>query len=226
MISAPIQLDFDPKIGDEGERLGITVKPVIPFELNEDWNLITRTIAPVVWQKDVAPDSGTQFGLGDLFPSLWLSPKKPTKGGVIWGVGGAFLIPTATDPLLGAGKWGAGPTIVLLKQSRPWTFGLLANHVWSFAGKSDRDSLSNTFLQPFISYNTPTGWTFTLNTESTYDWKNDAWNVPILVKVSKVVQISNAPVQLSGGVRYWAESPEGGARGWGLLFSVTLMYPR
>jgi hypothetical protein len=203
----------------------VNIQPVIPISLNADWNLISRTILPVTWQDDIAGPSGSQFGLGDTLQSFFLSPVKPTDG-IIWGVGPVFLIPTATDELLGSGKWGAGPTGVALKQDGPWTFGILANHVWSFAGQSDRTDVSSTFLQPFISYTTPEAWTFSLNTESTYDWETNDWSVPINFQVSKVVKFDEQPVSFGVGARYWAESPENGPDGWGVRAIVTFLFPK
>lgn len=101
----------------------------MPFSLTTDWNVILRTIVPVISQEDVMPGSGSQFGLGDTTQSLFLSPKKPGPGGLIWGVGPAFLWPTETEDELGSDKWGVGPTVVGLKQEGPWTIGFLGNQI-------------------------------------------------------------------------------------------------
>jgi hypothetical protein len=193
LISVPFQGNYDGGYGpDDGSKYTINVQPVIPFTLNEDWNVISRTIVPIVWQSDIAGPSGDQFGLGDTTQSLFFSPKKPTASGIIWGVGPAFLLPTATDDLLGGEKWGAGPTAVVLKQSGPWTYGALANHIWSFAGDDDRQDVNSTFLQPFISYTTKDAWTFALNTESTYNWESEEWSVPINFTIAKLVKINKS----------------------------------
>ncbi|UGY09659.1 transporter [Phyllobacterium pellucidum] len=227
MISVPFQANYDGGYGPEdGSKYTINIQPVIPFTLNEDWNVISRTILPVVWQDDIAGPSGHQFGLGDTTQSFFFSPKKPGLGGVIWGVGPAFLLPTATDDLLGGEKWGAGPTGVVLKQEGPWTFGALANHIWSFAGDDDRSDVNATFLQPFLSYTTPDAWTFGINTESTYNWDEDQWSVPINLTVAKLVKFDKQPVSFTAGVRYWAESPENGPDGWGARFVVTFLFPK
>ncbi|MDE1996738.1 MAG: transporter, partial [Rhizobiaceae bacterium] len=168
LISVPFQFNYDRGFGpNHGDRETLNIQPVIPFSLNDNWNVISRTIAPVIWQHDVAGPSGNQFGLGDITQSFFFSPKQPTSGGIIWGAGPVFLLPTATDDLLGSGKFGIGPTAVMLKQEGPWTVGALANHIWSVAGEGDRPDISSTFLQPFVSYTTHDAWTFTLNTEST-----------------------------------------------------------
>jgi hypothetical protein len=228
LISVPFQFNFDSDIGplDQGSRLTTNVQPVVPVSLNDDWNLISRTIVPVVSQEDIFPGSGDQFGLGDTVQSLFFSPKAPTKSGWIWGAGPVFLLPTATDELLGADKWGAGPTGVALKQVGPWTYGALANHLWSFAGDSDRNDISNTFLQPFVTYTTPTAWSFALQAEATYDWKAEQWNVPVGFFVSKVVRLGKQMISLQGGPRYYVESTPSGPEGWALRANVTLLFPK
>ncbi|WP_088703580.1 hypothetical protein [Rhizobium sp. R693] len=227
LVSVPFQFNYDSGYGPaDGNHEVLNIQPVIPFSLNEDWNLISRTIAPVIWQNDIAGDSGHQFGLGDITQSLFFSPKQPGPDGLIWGAGPVFLLPTATDEFLGSGKWGAGPTAVALKQEGPWTYGMLANHIWSFAGQSNRDDISSTFLQPFVAYTTPEAWTFTLNTESTYDWEHNEWSVPVNFQVSKVLKFGEQPVSLAAGARYWVESPEGGPDGWGFRVVLTFLFPK
>ncbi|BCH20574.1 hypothetical protein MesoLjLc_03510 [Mesorhizobium sp. L-8-10] len=227
LISVPFQFNYDSGFGpNDGDKVTLNIQPVIPISLNEDWNIISRTILPVIWQDDIAGPSGTQSGLGDTVQSLFFSPKAPGPGGIIWGAGPAFLIPTGTDPLLGGDKWGAGPTGVVLKQTGPWTYGMLANHIWSFAGPEARPDVNSTFLQPFVSYTTADAWTFALNTESTYDWTNEAWSVPVNFMISKLVKFGHQPVSLQAGVRYWAETPEGGPDGFGARAAVTFLFPK
>ena len=228
LISVPFQLNYDRKLGplDDGEKWTLNVQPVVPIELNKDWNVISRTIAPIVSQEDVFPGTGRQSGLGDVVQSFFLSPKAPTAGGWIWGVGPVLLLPTGTDDLLSAKKWGAGPTAVMLKQHDGWTVGALANHIWSFAGDSQRADVNATFLQPFLSYTTPTAWTFALNTESTYDWKASQWSVPVNALVTKVTKVGGQLVSVGGGLRYWVDSPEGGPQGLGYRLVLTLLFPK
>jgi hypothetical protein len=137
-----------------------------------------------------------------------------------------FLLPTATDELLGGEKWGAGPTAVALKQSGPWTVGALANHIWSFAGDDRREDVNATFIQPFVSYTTKDAWTFNLNTESTYFWESHEWAAPINFNISKLLKIGKLPIQIGGGVRYWAASTEQGPEGWGARASITFLFPK
>jgi hypothetical protein len=228
LLSVPFQLNYDEKIGpkDDGSRWLLNFQPVIPISLSEDWNLISRTIVPVIDQDDIFPGAGSQTGTGDVVQSLFFSPVKPTEGGWIWGAGPVFLLPTGSDDLLTADKWGAGPTAVALKQQGPWTYGMLTNHIWSFAGDDDRADISTTFLQPFVSYTTPTAWTYSLQTETTYDWENAQWAVPINAVVTKVTKIGDQLVSVGAGVRYWAESPESGPEGWGVRLTFTLLFPK
>jgi hypothetical protein len=228
LISVPFQLNYDQDIGprDEGERWTLNVQPVIPFDLNDDWNLISRTILPLVYQSDIVPGAGSQSGLGDTVQSLFFSPKAPTDGGWIWGAGPVFLLPTGTDDLLSTEKWGAGPTAVALRQSGQWTLGFLANHIWSFAGDDDRADVNSTFMQPFLTYTTPAAWSYTFTSESTYDWESEQWGVPLNVSVTKVMRIGKQLVSVGGGVRYWADSTDAGPEGFGGRLNFTLLFPR
>ena len=226
LISAPIQNNFDFGAGpkSDGFQYKVNVQPVIPVSLNEEWNLISRTIIPYVNQKNVFGTS-SQSGLSDTVQSLFFSPKSPTSSGWIWGAGPVLLIPTATDNLLGADKWGAGPTALALRQQNGWTYGALANHLWSFAGESSRSEVNATFLQPFVSYTSKKATTYGLNTESTYDWNNSQWTVPLNASVSQLVKFGTQPVQFSLGARYYAEKPANGPE-WGLRFVVTFLFPK
>jgi hypothetical protein len=227
LISVPLQFNYDEGFGpNDGERAVLNIQPVVPISLNEDWNMISRTILPLIWQNDIAGPSGEQSGLGDITQSLFFSPKAPTEGGIIWGAGPVFLFPTATDEFLGGEKWGAGPTAVVLTQFDGWTVGMLANHIWSFAGDEDRADINSTFLQPFVSYTTKDAWTFTLNTESTYNWETEAWSVPINFQVAKLVVIDKQPISLTAGLRYWAESPDNGPDGFGFRTAITFLFPK
>jgi hypothetical protein len=225
LISVPFQNNFEFDLGpnNDGFKYTLNFQPVIPLSLTKDWNVIIRTIVPIIDQSDVIAPNTSQGGLSDTTQSFFFSPKKPVAGMII-GAGPVFLYPSATDDFLGSEKWGAGPTIVLLKQEGPWTVGLLFNHIWSFAGDDHRNYVSSTFLQPFIAYATKTKTTFTLNTESTYDWHNEQWTVPINLLVSQLIKIGKQPVQLGLGAKVYAEGPSG-APEWGIRFVVTPLFP-
>jgi hypothetical protein len=225
LISVPIQSNLDFGVGPgDGTIWRTNIQPVIPFSISDDWNLISRTILPVIDQEGLAPagDALDASGLGDITQSFFFSPKESSP---IWGVGPVFLLPSATDDLLGGEQWGIGPTAVILKQEGPWTYGALANHLWDVAGNDDRASVNATFLQPFVSYITPTKTTFTFNTETTYDWHNDQWIVPVNFIVSQLFKIGDQPVQAFVGARYYVETPSGGPE-WGFRLGMTFLFPK
>ncbi len=227
MISVPFQNNFDFGGGPNGDGVQwkMNFQPVIPLTINEDWNLITRTIIPVVSQTDVIGTT-SQSGLSDTVFSAWLSPVKPTSSGWIWGLGIAGLLPTGTNDFLTANQWGVGPTAIVLKQQGKFTYGMLINQLWAVDTPSDRSAVDQMFIQPFISYLPGGGWTYSLNTESVLDFSaNDQWTVPINLMVSKMIKIGKMPTQWQLGGRYYAETPNNGPE-WGLRFNITLLLPR
>jgi hypothetical protein len=225
LISLPFQNNFDWGAGPDGDgfQYKLNVQPVIPIDLNDDWKIIWRTILPFITQEDVIGTS-SQTGLGDLNTTTWLSPNKKREGQPTIGIGPILQFPTATDDLLGAEKWAIGPSVIFLRQSHGWTAGILANHLWSVAGEEERQDLSVTFLQPFLSYTTPKHTTFGINSESGYDWESEQWTVPLNIFITQLVKIGSTPVSFQLGARYYAEVPDQGPE-WGLRFSVTLVFP-
>ena len=232
LISVPIQNNWDFGLGPANAmQYTAKIQPVIPFSISKDWNLITRTILPVIYleplsKNPLAPASAREshFGLGDIQQSFFFSPKK-TVGGWILGAGPIGYYPSATDEALGAGKWGAGPTIVALRQEHGFTYGALVNHIWSFAGQQDRPEINSTFLQPFVSFTTKTYTTFTINTETTYNWQTEEATVPMNFMVQQLVKIGKQPIALQLGYRYYVEKPDGGPD-WGLRFAITFLFPK
>lgn len=227
LVSVPFQLNYDEDIGpgDDGERFTLNVQPVLPFRLDEDWNLISRTIVPLIDQTDV-PRGEDESGIGDTVQSLFFSPVEPTADGWIWGAGPVLLLPTASDDTLGAEQWGLGPTAVALKQSGPWTYGSLVNHLWSVAGEDDRPDVNATFVQPFVSYTTPDAVTYTLNAEATYDWHADDLALPLNGIVSKVFDVGGQLVSVGGGLRYWVADTDASPEGLAFRVQVTLLFPK
>lgn len=224
LISVPLQYNYDQTYGEDGYRHTLNIQPVAPFSISEHWNVISRTILPVIYQKDVVPGTD-QAGLGDITQSFFFSPKQATAGGLIWGVGPALLIPTGTDDL-GADTWGAGPTLVLLKQEHGWTYGALLNHISDIGGVgSHRADISSTFVQPFLSRAFSGGRTLTFNLESSYDWKANQWTVPLNIGYSRISKLGSQMISYQGGVRAYLEKPDGGPD-WGLRVTVTLLYPK
>jgi len=227
LISVPLQFNYDGKIGptESGNRYYVNIQPVIPISLGPDWNLISRTILPVVTQSDIFPGAGDETGTGNITQSFFFSPKHPGPSGIIWGVGPVIYVPTASDNLLGINTWGGGITGVALKQFEGWTVGVLANHIWSNTDDPLKSDLRNTFLQPFLSYTTHDAWTYSINLESNYDWITHQWSVPTNVTVAKLLKFGDQPVQIGGGLRYWLTSPGTGPHGFGARFFITFLFP-
>lgn len=231
MYSLPVQYNWDQKMGPTGEGMhSVTnIQPVLPFTLNEDWNLISRTILPVIDQHGLAPNGAAdKSGVGDITQSFFFSPRKPTDSGWILGAGPALLIPTGSHELLSNEQWGIGPTAVALKQSNGWTRGILANHIWGLDGSppDDKEKVNQTFLQPFLSYTTKTLTTYGINTESTYDWQAREWSVPINLNVTQLLKIGGHPLTIQAGPRYWLDRSGDGPQGWGFRAAVTFLFPR
>lgn len=240
LISVPIQTNYDFGIGPgSGFRFTSVIQPVIPISLTAKMNLITRNILPIVHQSEVFvplgeddggesgvyAGQGEQSGLGDLASNFFLSPTRPVLG-LIVGAGPVFLVPTATHKFLGTGKWGAGPTVVVLKQKGQWTIGGLYNHIFSFAGQSARGKVSTTFLQPFVSYSFKNTTSLAVNLETTYDFAGThVWTVPMNFTAGKIFRLGQQLTNLSVGARYYAAGPSG-APDWGLRFSVTFLFPK
>lgn len=225
LISVPFQFNLDTGLGPKNaERLTVNIQPVVPFSISEDWNLITRTIVPVVYQGSLADGDDRDFGIGDTVQSFFFSPKEPV-GGWILAAGPVVLWPTGTDPQLRSEQLGVGPTALALRQDKGWTYGGLVNHIWGVTGSDDHPDVNATFLQPFLSYTWPTATTLTFNTETTYDWTGEQWTVPVNAILSQVVKFGDQPVQLFIGGRYYAETPVDGQE-WGIRFGFTLLFPR
>jgi hypothetical protein len=228
LISFPIQNNTNFDYGPQKKTQNITnIQPVIPFELGEDWNLITRTIIPLINQPGFLPGQGSKFGLGDINLSLFFGPSEP--GEMIWGVGPILLFPTATDDRLGGKKWGAGPAAVVLAMPKPWVFGVLAQNIWSYAGDSDRTNVNQMLIQYFINYNLPDGWYLTTSPIITANWKADSgnkWTVPVGAGFGRLNWFGKLPVNISAQAFYNVEKPDVIGPRWTLRVQVQTLLPK
>jgi len=220
LINVPINQNPDFGLGeDNGWRYTLTLQPVIPIHLDESWNIISRTVAPLIYL-----DAGGErtFGLGDIAQSFFLSPTRANQLGWVWGAGPIVVLPTASTDRWGNDHWLLGPTVGLLTRSGSWTIGALTNHTWSL---SESGNVSATFLQPFIDYTTASSTTLSLNTESTYDWTGKQWTVPVHLVVRQLFSFDSQQVSVALGLRYYFEAPNDGPA-WGLRLGITLLFPR
>jgi hypothetical protein len=227
LISIPFQNNFNFGIGpNNAMQYVLNFQPVIPITLNENWNLITRTILPTIEMTSPAPGIRSAFGLGDLNPTAFLSPGKPGK--LIWGVGPTLTFPTATDPMLGSGKWSAGPAVVVLTIQGHWVLGALANNQWSFAGWGSQN-VNQMLIQPFVNYNLPRGWYLTTAPIITANWEansDNRWTVPIGAGVGKIIKLGRLPVNLQLSAYYNVVTPDNFGADWQLRFQFQFLLPK
>ena len=209
MISIPLQSNFNLNVGPKNEMQYVgNLQPVIPINATENWNVITRTIIPFVYQPELGPDSGDVFGLGDIQFTAFLSPAK--SGALIWGVGPIVQFPSGTDQSITQGKWAAGPSAVALMIQGHWVYGALVNYLSSFDGQHDRGAVSQWLIQPFINYNLPDGWYLTTSpiiTANMMAESSQQWTVPVGGGVGKIIRIGKLPVNLQLAGYYNVEHP-------------------
>lgn len=227
LISVPFQHSSNFMTGPYNRVGDLTnIQPVIPLKIGSNWNLITRTIVPVFdFQPDPTSPTNWAAGMGDINPSFFLSPQKVSK--VIWGIGPSLVLPTATDQLMGQGKWSAGPSIVLLVQPGKWTIGTLSNNIWSYAGDKDRAAVNYFTMQYFVNYNLKKGYYLTSAPIVTSNWlanSGEKWTVPFGLGIGRVQKWGTQPVNWSiaafGNAVHPTHAPV-----WSLRFQVALLYP-
>jgi hypothetical protein len=227
LISVPIQNNNNFGIGPYDRTQDVlNIQPVIPMHLTKDWMLITRIIQPIVWQPYPTQTTGGEFGLGDMNPTFFLSPAKPGK--VIWGVGPAFVIPTATNNILGQGKFSMGPSVVALVQPGPWTIGALVNNVWSVAGSGGRPDVNQMLLQYFVNYNLKKGWYVTVSPILTANWNassGNVWTVPFGGGVGRIMKLGYQPVNITAQFYGNAVYPSGTSP-WGMRLQIAFLFPK
>lgn len=239
LISVPFQNNTNFAIGayDRTQNI-LNIQPVIPARLSQHWMLISRIIQPIVWQPYSTATTGGEFGFGDMNPTFFLSPASPGK--LIWGVGPAWVLPTATNNLLGQGKVSVGPSVVALLQPGHWTLGVLTNNVWSFAGSGSRPAVNQFLLQYFITYNLKKGWSVSSSPILTANWHNKAtgdaangndttsggrWTIPFGGGVGRITRLGFQPVNIQANFYGNAVHPSGGSS-WGMRLQIALLYPK
>jgi hypothetical protein len=228
LISVPIQNNTNFGIGPFERTQNVTnIQPVIPVSLG-NWNLINRTIVPLVSQPDIFNDSGSTFGLGDTVYQGFFTPAE--GGTVTWGVGPVLILPTATDPVLGTGKWQAGPAAIVVAFPGKWVIGGVVYNAWSFAGPSNRDSVNQGLLQYFLNYNLPKAWYLTSAPIISVNWNapdNNKWIVPFGAGFGKIFAIGNQ--KFNGNLSaYWnAVKPEAlDGPDWTFRAQLAFLFPK
>jgi len=232
MISLPFQWNANFNYGPlDRQQQVLNIQPVYPIELNQDWNLITRTIVPVISQPPFTPSQDRENGNGDIQFSAFLSPVKPTAGGWLWGAGLVGQLDTASDDRLGQGKYGLGPTAVALRMDGQWVWGALINQVWSVAGDDDRPDISQMLIQPFVNYNLPNspGRYLSFSPIITANWEaehaRDVWTVPLGLGIGQIMRFGKQPVNLSLAYYTNVEKPDFGPD-YQIRFQITFLFPK
>lgn len=224
LISVPIQFNSYRGLGEDGQGTAqdLVIQPVVPLSLNKDWNYILRPVLTLGAQNNVDGFSGA--GAGPVVIETFLSPNTNSK--FIWGVGPIISTPALSGNEFGTRQTGAGVSAVGLYMSQPWTVGLLAYRTWSVGGSDVAGTANNIYWQPFVSYVTRDAWTFSLNTQSSFNWDSRRSQNPLNATISKLVHVGKMPMSLSVGARYFLSSVPGGPSGWGIRAGVTLLFPK
>lgn len=227
VISVPLENDFYPHTGiDKDDSYVLEMKPVVPFKLGNDWNLITRTIIPIVQVPDLSPTIQGTSGLGDIQTSLFFSPTKVRK--IIWGAGPVISLPTATEDILGTKKTSIGPTAVALTIQGHWLFGTLVQNLFSVAGPRQRADVNQMLMQPFVNYNLRHGWYLTSSPIITANWEvsgNNRWTAPVGGGVGRIVHFGKIPVSTYAQVFQNVERPDG-TTSWSTRFQMQFLFPK
>lgn len=227
VISVPFQNNVNFNTGPNGGNQDIlNIQPVIPFHINNDWNIITRTILPIVWNPDLSPAPSSNVGTGPTDVSVFLAPSQ-LKNGWLWGVGPIVQVPTVSGAGTGSNVWGAGPTAVLVYMNGPWVAGALANNIWSFGGTHGPggNAYNNFLLQPFVNYNFDGGWYVGSAPIITANWDTSGrkWTVPVGANVGRVFKVGSQPINVSVGAYYNIVTPEYGPD-WQLRTQLTFVF--
>jgi hypothetical protein len=226
MVKLPLQNNFDFGVGpDKVTQYTLNIEPIIPFRLNDEWNLVTRAVIPIINQPSAGPDRPSATGLGDINPALFLSPSR--SHGQFYGFGPTCTLPTGTSPSLTSGEWSLGPAAVYLATPGPWMIGAFANQQWSVAGWGERN-VSLTTLQPMAIYHLPRGWYLVSVPIITANWEvrsDDRWTVPVGGGAGKIVKLGKVPMNLQLQAFYNVEHPREGAD-WQLRFQMLFLFPK
>ena len=229
LISVPFQNNTNLNFGPEkGTQDILNIQPVIPISVSKDWNIITRTIVPVIWNPSLGPDVSSNDGIGDTVFTAFLSPANP--GHLIWGVGPVVQVPTNSNSELGNKNWGLGPSFVVLhlEHGDPWVYGVLVNNIWSVTSNKEGGAFNNGLIQPFVNYNFEEGFYLTSSPILTVDWKADSgqqWTVPIGGGVGKIFHLGKLPVNTQISAYYNVVRPDFQAN-WQIRAQVQLMFPK
>ncbi|SHG00533.1 hypothetical protein [Flavobacterium defluvii] len=223
LISVPLQNNLNYGIGPfNGTKYTVNIQPVIPFKLTENLNLITRYILPVVDQRNITGLNTHEFGLSDATVTAFFAPKSKK---IICGFGPAFLVPTATEKVLGTEKFGVGPSALIMHQANGLSIGFIANQICSVAGNEDRADFNQFYTQVFLSYSYKSGASLGINSEITQNWEGNTTLISLNPSIGGITKFGTQVVQFSVQplipiVGHQAIKPD-----WGLRAVVAFVFP-
>ena len=224
MYSLPIQNNTS--FGNDVKNYA-NIQPVLPFDLSDDWTLVTRTILPVVSAPTYPNgDYNRQWGLGDTAITGFFTPKATGESGIVWGVGPTVLLPTSTDDTLGPGEWGAGLSAVALAMQGKWVYGALLSNIWSFTGDKSVNIMT---FQPFVNYNLGDGLFLASVPIVTANWEADndhTWTVPLGLGVGKAMKMGKIPFTAQVHGYYNVMTPDDYGESWQMRIQVQWLFPR
>ena len=204
----------------------LDIQPVIPVNISSDWKVIVRIVQPLVWQPSSNQNTGGEYGIGDMQPDFFFSPRHPGK--LVWGIGPAFTLPTATDRVLGQGKLSMGPSAVVLVQPGKWSIVNLVNNVWSVAGSGGRPSVNQMLDQYLITRQLKNGWYLTTSPIMTANWRapsGSVWTVPFGGGPGRVQKLGsqqvNWKVEFFGNAVHPKDGPS-----WTMRLTLAFLYPK
>ena len=201
---------------------------VVPFVLNEEWILATRTKLPAIVQPPKKLGNSWAGGLSNGYTTFFLSPRYGE--GFYWGAGPVLYYPTATNSVLGVNKWGSGPSVAFLKENEsPLVFGAVVNNIWSFGGPPGSSDRTNQFLlNPIVSYHFAEGWSVGSSPNITANWitKGGKWTVPVGGGFGKAFQLGEQPIKLDLDAYYNVFRPKAGNDTWLLQVTLTFVFPK
>lgn len=227
IISLPLQNNTNFGIGESGRTANtLNIQPIYPVSFSNKWVLINRFIIPVETFPDFSESSGSISGLGDINYTAWFSP--PTQGSLTWGFGLVSIWPTATDDVLGSGKFSIGPSLVLVKSNPKYMGAAVLSNWWSVAGKEDHHDVSTFYFQYIFSYFLPNKWYLTTGPINTANWEAEVgqkWTIPIGGGFGKMFKWGKIPMDAQTQLFYYVVKPDGGPD-WQLRFQLKFIFPR
>ncbi len=224
VISVPFQWNYDRGRGanQAGTDQTLLLQPVIPINLSAGNSFIVRPIVTAEWLNNVNGYTGA--GMSNTQLETFYVPKSNSSW--MWGIGPYLSSPAGSSGRFGGNQTGAGASAIVLNRQGNFVYGLLTFQSWNMGGSPLYGTANNFYAQPFVNYVTSTAWTYSLNTQSNYNYDARRMSNPMNFTISKLEKIGNTPTQFTVGARYNISSIPGGPQGWGARAAITFVIPQ